>query len=77
MPPEVQAATTPAAAVSRIDGSWLALVTHWRLVVAELKDRGIDMYAPAVLDGSWLSVRSSIFSLLDSPTRLREVLTRR
>jgi hypothetical protein len=52
-------------------------VTNWRLVIADLREHGIDLHDPAVLAGSWLSVRSAIFSLLDSPTRLREVLTRR
>lgn len=60
-----------------IDGSWLALVTHWRLVVAELAERGIDLYDPVVLARPWLGVRAVIFSLLDSNTRLRAVLTRR
>ncbi|WP_323985885.1 hypothetical protein [Microbacterium plantarum] len=61
-----------------VDGSWVALIRHWRLVVADLrKEEGIDLYSPAVLAGSWLPVRSAIFSLLDSPTRLRSALTRR
>lgn len=60
-----------------IDGSWLALVTNWRLVVAELAERRIDLFDPAVLAGPWLGVRTVIFSLLDSDTRLRRVLTRR
>lgn len=60
-----------------IDGSTLALVTHWRLVVAELVERGIDLYDPAVLARPWPGVRAAIYSLLDSPTRLRAALTRR
>lgn len=77
VPAEVSAAAEPAARKSDIDGSWLALVTHWRLVVAELMDRGINLYDPDVLASPWLGVRAAIFSLLDSPTRLREVLKRR
>jgi hypothetical protein len=60
-----------------IDGSLLALVTNWRLVVAELGERGIDLYDPAVLARPWPGVRTAIFSLIDSNTRLRAVLTRR
>jgi len=62
---------------AEIDGSILALVTNWRLVVAELIERGIDLYDPAVLARPWPGVRAAIFSLLDSPTRLRAALTRR
>ena len=64
---------TPAADV---DGSLLALVTNWRLVVAELAERGVDLYDPIVLARPWPGVRAMIFSLIDSPTRLRAVLTR-
>lgn len=60
-----------------IDGSILAIVTNWRLVVAELIERGIDLYDPAVRARPWPGIRSAIFSLLDSDTRLRRVLTRR
>lgn len=60
-----------------LDTSWLALVTHWRLIIAELLTRGIDIHHPDVLAGPWLSVRAAIFDLIDSPTRLREVLKRR
>ena len=60
------------------DGSLLALVTNWKLVVADLaKEFGIDLYDPAVLARPWPGVRTMIFSLLDMPTRLRAVLTRR
>ncbi|WP_104084249.1 hypothetical protein [Cryobacterium sp. Y11] len=72
--PNALAAKTPAA---DIDGSLLALVTNWRLVVAELAERGIDLYAPEVLARPWPGIRAVIFSLIDSPTRLRAVLTRR
>lgn len=72
--PSALPAKTPAADV---DGSLLALVTNWRLVVAELAERGIDLYDPAVLARPWPGVRAVIFSLIDSPTRLRAVLTRR
>ena len=60
-----------------VDGSFLAIVTHWRLVVAELAERGIDLYDPEVLARPWPGVRTVIFSLLDSNTRLRAALTRR
>ena len=61
-----------------IDGSILALVTNWKLVVADLaKEFGLDLYDPAVLARPWTGVRTMIFSLLDMPTRLRAVLTRR
>ncbi|POH63635.1 MULTISPECIES: hypothetical protein [Cryobacterium] len=72
--PDSLPAKTPSADV---DGSLLALVTNWRLVVAELAERGIDLYDPAVLARPWPGVRAVIFSLIDSPTRLRAVLTRR
>jgi hypothetical protein len=68
------ASKTPA---PEIDGSLLAIVTHWRLVVAELAERGIDLYDPAVLARPWPGVRTVIFSLLDSNTRLRAALTKR
>lgn len=60
-----------------IDTSWLAIVQNWRIVVAELIERGVDLYDPAVRARPWPGVRTLIFSLLDSPTRLREALTRR
>lgn len=61
----------------QVDASWLAIVQQWRLVVAELMERGIDLYDPAIRARPWPGVRTLIFSLLDSPTRLREALTRR
>ncbi|TFD09825.1 hypothetical protein E3T26_14450 [Cryobacterium sp. TMT1-21] len=72
--PDAMPGKTPAA---DIDGSLLALVTNWRLVIAELAERGIDLYDPAVLARPWPGVRAVIFSLIDSNTRLRAVLTRR
>jgi hypothetical protein len=39
--------------------------------------RGINLHHETVLSGPWLGVRAAIFDLLDSPTRLREVLKRR
>lgn len=81
MPAELKpdAPSTPAgkAPSADVDGSLLAIVTHWRLVIAELAERGIDLYDPAVLARPWPGVRAVIFSLLDSNTRLRAVLTRR
>jgi len=75
--PERVAATPGKTPAAEIDGSLLAIVSNWRLVVAELAERGIDMYDPAVLARPWPGVRAVIFSLIDSPTRLRAVLTRR
>lgn len=63
---------------AEIDGSWMALVRHWPLVVADLSAvHGIDLYDPAVRARPWPGVRTLIFDLLDRPTRLREVLTMR
>lgn len=60
-----------------VDTSWLAIVAHWRIVVAELMRQGVDLYDPAVRARPWPGVRTLIFSLLDEPSRLREALTRR
>jgi hypothetical protein len=61
-----------------IDGSLLALVSNWRIVVAELNARGIDIYDPAVRARPWPGVRTAIFDLIDTPgSRLRAALTRR
>jgi hypothetical protein len=62
-----------------VDGSLLAIVSHWRLVVADLIDDGIDLWDPAVRARPWPGVRTKIFSLLDpgSTSRLRAALTRR
>lgn len=68
----------PPADAPTIDGSILALVTHWRLVLADLALHfHVDLYDPAVLARPWPGVRTMIFSLLDSDTRLRAALTRR
>ena len=68
---------TTAAAIEapQVDGSVTALVNNWRLVTAELAERGVDLWDPAVLARPWPGVRTLIFSLIDSPTRLREALT--
>lgn len=68
--------TDPDAKRIEIDGTIVALLQHWRLVVAELAERGVDLYDPAVRARPWPGVRTLIFSLLDSPTRLRAALTR-
>jgi hypothetical protein len=60
-----------------VDISASALVRNWRAVVAELAMKGVDLYDPAVLARPWPGVRALLFTLIDSPTRLREVLTRR
>lgn len=58
--------------------SILDLVQNWRLVEADLiKEYGIDLWDPAVRSRPWPGIRTAIYSLLDSPTRLREALTRR
>ncbi|HWU30192.1 MAG TPA: hypothetical protein VN041_14005 [Microbacterium sp.] len=63
---------------SQIDTSWLAIVQHWRIVVAELaREFHIDIYDPDVRRRPWPGVRTMIFALLDSPSRLRQALTRR
>lgn len=68
-------ASTPA----QIDGSLLAIVENWRLVVADLMDAGIDLWDPAIRARPWPGIRTLIFSLLepDSTSRLRRALTRR
>lgn len=58
--------------------SLLDLLQRWRLVEADLiKEYGIDLWDPAVRARPWPGIRTAIFSLIDSPTRLREALTRR
>lgn len=74
---------TQSAAVNKktgpdVDHSLLGLVTNWRLVVADLALHfHVDLYDPAVLARPWPGVRTMIFSLIDSDTRLRAALTRR
>jgi hypothetical protein len=53
--PDALPGKTPSA---DIDGSLLALITNWRLVVAELAERGIDLYDPEVLARPWPGVRA-------------------
>ena len=74
-PPKEAAAATAA----DVDGSLLGLVTHWRLVIAEMAEvYGVDLYDPAVLARPWPGVRTMIFALLERPGgRLRGALTRR
>lgn len=70
------AAPSIKAKTPRIDGSWLAIVKHWRLMAADLSQvHGIDLHDPAVLARPWPGVRTMIFSLLDSDTRIRRALT--
>lgn len=64
----------PPSRAPEIDTSWLAIVTHWRLVVAELMIHGVDLYDPAVRSRPWMGVRTLIFSLLDTSPRLRAAL---
>ena len=79
IPAELRApAPAPESAGKRaeIDYSLLALVSHWQIVVAELIERGIDLYDPAVRARPWPGVRTAIFALIDAPTRLRRALTK-
>lgn len=74
----LEAAANATSSAPVIEGSWLALVEHWALVVADLSLHcGVDLHDPAVLARPWPGIRTMIFSLLDSPTRLRAALTRR
>lgn len=60
------------------DTSLMALVLNWRFVVADLIERGLDLYDPAVRARPWPGVRTAIFALIDTPgSRLRAALTRR
>lgn len=74
-PPTVSAGTKK----REIDGSWLAIVTNWRLVLHDLSViHHIDLFDPVVRARPWLGVRTMIFGLLDIPgSLLREALTRR
>lgn len=85
IPPEVAASWSKSPAVETNDEdaavaatSWLDLVEHWPLVVADLSRwHHIILDDPAVLALPWVGVRTLIFSLLDEPTRLRGALTTR
>lgn len=68
-----------AASAPDIDRSMLALVTHWRLVVADLAQFfHVDLYDRAVRARPWMGVRTMIFALLEMPeSRIRRALTRR
>lgn len=62
--------------VPKVDGSICALVENWRVVVADLALHfGVDLYDPAVLARPWPGVRTMIYSLVGSDTRLRRVLS--
>jgi len=74
--PEGPGETAPKPGHVKLDGSLLALVEHWRLVVADLsRHHHINLHDPAVRAMPWTAVRTQIFSLLDEPSRLREALT--
>jgi hypothetical protein len=47
------------------------------VVVAVLMERGIDLYDPAVLARPWRGIRTLLFFIIDTPSPLRQVLTRR
>lgn len=75
--PKVQATTPGTTDKVMVDYSLVGLVTNWRLVVAELMERGVDLHHRDVLAGPWVGIRTLIFSLIDSDTRLRRALIRR
>ncbi len=77
--PPANVAPEPAAPPSSsktpdVDDSLTAIVLHWRIVVAELMERGVDLYDPAVRARPWPGVRTLIFSLLETSPRLRAAL---
>lgn len=75
-PPSASTSATPSG--PDLDESLLALVLNWRFVIADLIERGLDLYDPAVLVRPWPGVRTAIFALIDTPgSRLRAALTRR
>lgn len=79
MPRELRpAAPTAQVTGAQVDGSLLALVSHWRLVVAEVAEvYGLDLHDPAVLARPWPGVRTMIFALLERPGGwLRAALTK-
>lgn len=52
----------------KVDGSLLGIVTHWRVVVADMaRVYGLDLYDPDVLARPWPGVRTMLFALLDMP----------
>lgn len=62
---------------SDYDTSWLALVTHWRLVAAGLAQTfHVDLFDDAVLARPWPGVRGMIFTLVEEDPRLRAALRR-
>lgn len=75
MQPEAAAPT--AGQAPEVDQSMSALLTNWRLVVADMGQfYGIDLYDPSVRARPCQGVRTMIFSLLDMPeSRLRRALT--
>ncbi|MDF2554127.1 MAG: hypothetical protein K0R60_22 [Microbacterium sp.] len=78
--PEAPSAAVPTeASAPTIDTSLTAIVIHWRLVVADLMDQGIDLWSHEVRARPWPGVRTAIFALLEpgSDSRLRRALTRR
>lgn len=77
MPAELRPARAASAKAPEIDGSLLAIVTHWRLVVVDMaRIFRLDLYDPTVLARPWPGVRAMIFSLLDMPDSwLRAALT--
>ncbi len=80
LPPHLIPDPAPAAAspsAPQLDLSVLGLLGAWRIVVAELALRGIDLYDPVVRARPWPGVRAAIYLLIDQPGPLREALTRR
>jgi len=61
-----------------IDITTYGLVTHWDLVIVDMRERfQIDMHAAAVLAQPWPHIRGYVLSLLYSETRLQAALIRR
>lgn len=74
MRPEAVSAPT---STPEVDGSMAALLSHWRLVVADLMEIfHLDLYDPAVRGRPCQGIRTAVFALLDMPdSRLRRALT--
>jgi len=72
-----EATTSSIGKAPAMDESLLAIVSNWRLVIADLARLfQVDLYDPTVLARPWPGVRTMIFALLDMPeSLLRQALT--
>lgn len=80
MLPAAPTGPTGDASTPTVDGSLLAILTHWRYVVVDLMTlHHVDLWDERVRARPWPGVRTLVFSLLepDSKSRLRQALTRR